>query len=247
MSESAEQEPRQSAQPSPDPAQQPTTSFSSHKRHSTIDPLKAASISRPPVNIPPSTFVDSSTLATLRGTHQLSLGQGSLVHPRVAINTEQAPVTIGHRTVISSKCSIGNAASPSTSEDSPSEPQPRNIDIGDCVHIHPGVQIYSGTTIASYALLEPNVVLSAGCSVREHAKICANTSLPPGCVVPPWTVVWGDGGQFRRRRRIPDEAGHMGLEETSRIYALDREREAGTTLLRASAKQVMSSGSRSKR
>ncbi|KKK17334.1 hypothetical protein ARAM_007755, partial [Aspergillus rambellii] len=167
---------------------------------------------------PTATISDS---AVFQGPHRITIGSGSIIHPRARIYSYDGPVVIGDGCIISEKASVGiapgsgastrgqgrarNAASASASGygegggGGGGELPIRisaNVTIGPVATVHPGVQIHSATVVDALAIVHRRVCIGA------HAKICARCEVPTNTKVPEWAVVWGIGAGFGIRRKI---------------------------------------------
>jgi len=189
---------------------------------------KPASGGLPSVNISPHCHLDPASY--VKGTHQLTLEAGVLVHPRSKLFTELGSITIKEGSIVSERCTIGTSTPHDLTmqhqRQAPGQPE-LPITIGRSVYIHPNVKVQSPCTIADFVILEPGVAVSPHCVINSHAKICAGVALPAGTVIPSWTVVYGTDGRMRRRR-------HKDASEDSRLDGMARERSAAVQLLKMS-------------
>lgn len=199
----------------------------------TTSTTTSSSSSKPPVNLQPTTHLDPG--AYVRGSHPITFGNNTLIHPRAQISSTYGPLHIGDNCIISEKCIIGGPLPASSSSSSttasstdtsstnshPSDPSPTTI--RSQVHIHAHASIQHGALVESSSIVEAHATILSGVKVGAHSKICAGVTVDRD--VPEWTVVYGNGDQ--RRRRIEDD-----IAEKGRVLAMDREREATVTILR---------------
>ncbi|KAJ5086975.1 hypothetical protein NUU61_008282 [Penicillium alfredii] len=173
---------------------------------------------------PPKAPVKADATATIadtavfQGTHPVSIGAGTVIHPRARFYAYEGPISIGDGCIISEKAAIGAAPTPPASKptsgfSSPSSPtstsdQPQLssseistrisyfVIIGPLATIHPGAHIHSSAIIETLAAIHRRAEIGA------HTKIAAGCEIADGASVPEWVVVWGSApGQRRKRTR----------------------------------------------
>ena len=209
--------------------------------------------SRPPITLGQNSHLDPGAYA--RGTHAITLGDNTLVHPRAQLIALHGPLSINDNCIISEKCIIGGPV-PNTSTTDPGskaaasasnpptplldqtgdddERDPVKTMIGSNVHMHASSQVHAGATVRDSVLIEPHVTIFANVTIGAHAKICAGVSVDRD--VEEWTVVYGNGDVKRRRKKqvknstIDDDPAD--LVETLRLKAMDKEREGTVALFR---------------
>jgi dynactin-6 len=118
--------------------------MSSSKRQSTM----------PPAPKPPTALSSSLVIAehaSLTGTHLITLGSNTVVHPRTKINSTFAPVTVRNNCIISERSQIGLQSEPAE----------------DQLH---GVVIENGVIIEVGAVVEASMV-GEGSIIEVNAKI----------------------------------------------------------------------------
>ncbi|PYH94726.1 hypothetical protein BO71DRAFT_324844, partial [Aspergillus ellipticus CBS 707.79] len=174
---------------------------------------------RPPITAHPTATISDSTI--FQGTHAISIGAGTIIHPRTRILSHDGPIIIGNGCVISEKSVIGaplpvpshpsnplNKPLPSTSGNSggsgsggvgSSSPIPTRL--SNTVLIGPGAQIHPGSVLHSAVTIDALAVVGRRAVVGAHSKVCAGCEVVPGGNVREWMVVWGVGGGFGQRRR----------------------------------------------
>ncbi|KAL1989938.1 hypothetical protein VTN49DRAFT_7135 [Thermomyces lanuginosus] len=173
---------------------------------------------RPPISAHPTTTIADS--AVLHGTHPVTIGAGTVIHPRARIYSYTGPVQIGDGCIISEKSVIGdeppNPQQPTSLLSRSSSPSRQGQDekdviltrISSSVSIAPQCTIRSGATVRSAAVLEPLVTVNRYAVVGTHAKLCAACVVPERAVVEDWSVIWSMGGnmgcgkRMRNRKRI---------------------------------------------
>ena len=103
---------------------------------------------------PPTSLASSLTIAehaSLTGTHLITLGSNTVVHPRAKFSSAHAPIAVGSNCIICERSSIGFQ-----SEASPNERQ--------------GVVIQNGVVIEVGAVVEAKTV-GEGTVIEVQAKI----------------------------------------------------------------------------
>lgn len=118
--------------------------MSSSKRASTM-PLAP----KPPTSLASSLIIADN--ASLTGTHLITLGSNSVVHPRARLSSVYAPITIGSNCILSERCSIGYQSAPLENK-------------GDGVVIENGVIVEVGATIEAEKVGE-------GCLIEVNARV----------------------------------------------------------------------------
>lgn len=159
---------------------------------------------------PPSSTSSSSLLlragcvvcseATLDSTFPLTIGAGSIVHPKACIQATHGPVSIGAGCILEEwavvRCTAAN---------------PQGISVGDCSLIRVG------------AVIEGNV--GEGCVIECRAQVGPQASVPPGCVIGPTivlsdcsdmqsnTILYGSAAALNQTRRRREEQMQANMEE----------------------------------
>ncbi|RMZ74720.1 hypothetical protein DV737_g5807, partial [Chaetothyriales sp. CBS 132003] len=196
--------------------------------------------SKPAVILPSSSHLDPG--AYVRGSHTITLGNHTLVHPRAHLLSTYVPLMIGDGCIISEKAVVGGplpqvssapgqeavVESPSHGERGEDGAKKATV-IEDRVRVEPHAQIHHSATVLEGAIIEAQATILPGAVVGRHAKICAGVTIREGMTVAEGAVVWGNGEQIRRR------AGEAGQAEKRRLQAMDREREVTMVILRTAA------------
>jgi dynactin-6 len=127
----------------------------------------------PPPPKPPTKL--SSTLiiadsAQLIGTHLITIGSNSVIHPRAKLNSSNAPITIGNSCIISERCQIG-------------------IQTGDEDGEEEGVRLDNGIVVEVGAVIEARRI-GEGCLIEVNARIGRGAVLGKVCVFSSVEGVW---------------------------------------------------------
>ncbi|KAF9885207.1 hypothetical protein FE257_000658 [Aspergillus nanangensis] len=234
-------DPRQSQHLKPPPAHYSRSSSQSSSASPSPSPSPTP---RAPVTIHPTATIADT--AIFHGTHPISIGAGTIVHPRARIYSYEGPVIIGENCIISEKVSIGAPPPSPSSAPSPSSPSDGiPIRISSAVTVGPSASILPGAHIHSAVVVEALACIRRRVSIGAHAKVCAGCEIAEQTVLKEWVVVWGKGEGFGQRRRIRAKGvvssptstaqGLQSLEgrvvEEARLMALKREREALSRLV----------------
>ncbi|KAI1610540.1 trimeric LpxA-like protein [Exophiala viscosa] len=203
---------------------------------------QSTSSSRPPVSLGQTTHLDPG--AYVRGSHAITLGEHSLVHPRAHLVAIHGPISIGDGCIISEKCVIGGPVQGSASPGLPQSPEtehnesdPSKTTIGANVYIQANAQIHAGATIQDAVLIEAHAVVLLGVTVGSHAKVCAGVTLERD--LEDWAVVYGHGDVKRSRKPSADAGAEQAdLVETVRLKAMDKEREGTAAILKLASRMA---------
>ncbi|CAG7916159.1 unnamed protein product [Penicillium olsonii] len=218
---------------------------------------------KPPTNThrssssgPPKAPVKADSTATIadnvvfQGPYPVTIGAGTVIHPRAKFYTYEGPIIVGDGCIISEKAVIGSQPPPSSRSSSPlptrdGEPTPKEsttrisyfVTIGPSSTIEPGVHIHSSATIEALAIIR------RGVDIGSHAKVCSSCEITGR--VQEWCVVWGSGPGMRRKRTrgakplspavldaariaqtpLPAPAPAGKVIEDARLMVLQKERE----------------------
>ncbi|KAL4821915.1 trimeric LpxA-like protein [Aspergillus spinulosporus] len=206
--------------------------------------------------IPAKTTADPSAVIAEQtyfcGPYSISIGRGTVIHPRVRICATEGPVRIGDGCIISEKSVIGTypppaAAADSTSSDSGGSGEEKSIVISNNVIIGLQAVVHPGARVHSFAVVDSQAVIGRGVDVGGHAKVCARCEIFPGAKVKEWSVVWGGGKGVGLKTRVkvqkkvvsPFAFGEKGFEgvlegkaiEDARLVTVKRERDALSRLI----------------
>ncbi|ORY12834.1 trimeric LpxA-like protein [Clohesyomyces aquaticus] len=155
-----------------------TLGSSSSKRQSTALPK------------PSSIFLDPSVLiaqhAQLTGTHPITVGPNTVLHPHCKISSAHAPVVMWEGVVVYERARVG-VENPRVMRTDTSR--------GDGVVLGKNVVIETGCVIEASEIGEGSVIevganIGVGCVIGEFCTISASTLLPPNTHIPDFTVVY---------------------------------------------------------
>ncbi|OJJ49129.1 hypothetical protein ASPZODRAFT_150068 [Penicilliopsis zonata CBS 506.65] len=233
-----------------------------HHHHQQRVSSSSSATPRPPLTVHASATVADTVV--FQGTHPISIGAGTVIHPRAKLYSYDGPLSIGEGCIIGEKSSIGASPTPTSTTTTPTTPTTTSgsseapsivkTRISNAVTIAPLAIVFPGAYIHSAAIVESSATIHRGASVGSHSKICGGCHVPPNGNIPDWTVVWGVGsnsGQRRRKRTTgkivpsavvaagsvtPQQQGVEGrLIEDARLVVLQRERETLVHMIGGSA------------
>ncbi|KAJ5544608.1 hypothetical protein N7461_006912 [Penicillium sp. DV-2018c] len=182
------------------------SSSSTHSSGPPKAPLKAD---------PTATIADT---AVFQGKHPVTIGAGTIIHPRARFYTYEGPITISDSCIISEKAVIGTPPPPKPSSSSssrsvsPSRSSPTPIPdpteprretstrISYFVTVGPSALIESGANVHSSATIESLAIVRRGADIGAHSKVCSRCEIAVGGSVAEWVVVYGQGPGMRRKR-----------------------------------------------
>ncbi|KAJ5454714.1 uncharacterized protein N7458_005670 [Penicillium daleae] len=180
----------------PPPAQHRSSSSS----HTPTGPPKA------PLKADPSATIADT--AVFQGTYPVTIGAGTVIHPRARFYAFEGPISVGDGCIISEKAIIGAAPgtlastrpSPSSSTGpSPTGPSPASSStdlslsspqiqgqpqdlatrISYFVTIGPHSTVLPGANVHSSATIESLVTINRYADIGAHSKICSGCQIPP--------------------------------------------------------------------
>lgn len=183
--------------------------------------------------------------AVFQGTYPVTIGAGTIIHPRAKFYAYEGPIYVSDGCIISEKVVIGAAPTSSSSKSTPTHAQETATRLSYFVTIGPQSTIHPGAHIHSSATVEALVTISRNANIASHAKVCSGCVIPPRGSVDEWVVVWGSGiGQRRKRAReartpgpavvvaaqvaqapVPSVAPEGKVIEDARLMVLQKERE----------------------
>ena len=200
---------------------------------------------RPPTTGPPKAPLKADATATIadtavfQGTYPVTIGAGTIIHPRARFYAYEGPVVIGDGCIISEKAVIGAQPTQSTGSKEIATRLSYFVTVGPSSTIHPGAHIHSSATIEALATIHRYA------DIGSHSKICSGCEVPANGKVGEWVVVWGSGlGQRRKRAQeakgpgpavvvaaqvaqvpVPGPAPKGEVIEDARLMVLQKERE----------------------
>ncbi|CCJ30895.1 unnamed protein product [Pneumocystis jirovecii] len=117
----------------------------------------------------------------IEGKFPIKIGSGSVIHPKVLIDSSFGPVFIGKKCIIEENCTI-------------KAPDEQGICINDTciIEFRSFVEVSS---IGSGTRISAGCFLSTGCHLGEDCKIMPKTRFEKKTSLPDGTVVYADGQQ----------------------------------------------------
>ncbi|KAF4201327.1 hypothetical protein CNMCM8927_001699 [Aspergillus lentulus] len=230
------------SQPRPDTHLKPPNP---HQRTSPSSSTSPSPTPRAPVAAHNTAIVAESVI--FQGTHPISVGAGTVIHPRARIYSYDGPIIIGEGCIISEKSTIGIPPStPPSLPPAPKEVVPTRISNG--VTIGPLVTVFPGAHIHSFVTVEALAIINRRVSLGAHSKVCSGCEVAANTVIKDWTVVWGSGaGSCQRRKRATGKTSSSvaagqdvsaldaKVVEDARLIVLQKEREVVARLIGSSA------------
>lgn len=197
---------------------------------------------RAPVSVHSTTTV--SETATFHGIYPITIGSGTVIHPRARLYSFEGPIQIGDGCIIGEKTLIGdNEPNSSSSTDASGGILTR---ISSSVVIGPQSTIRTGSYIRSAAVVDSLAIINRNATIGSHTKICSSCEIAEGATVEDWIVIWATAtgvGQRKRRRFVgpaAEEQGHSHRPnakrvEDARLLVLHKEREGLAKMISLSA------------
>ncbi|KAF2431639.1 hypothetical protein EJ08DRAFT_171969 [Tothia fuscella] len=197
---------------STDPPKPPsTTARPSSKRISTVPTPP-----KPPTSIHPTAIIANHAL--LIGTHLITIGAHTVIHPYARIISTEGPVTIGDGCVIWEKATVGMMGGDSSSDGDEGVLETKlddNVVIESCATVGMGAVLGDGCVVEGFGVVEGGATLGRRCQVQAFARVKAKE------VLTEHTIVLGDG---RRRVSKGCEGVERGREVAHEKMVRDFER-----------------------
>jgi carbonic anhydrase/acetyltransferase-like protein (isoleucine patch superfamily) len=148
---------------------------------------------------PTATIADT---AVFQGTYPVTIGAGTIIHPRARFYAYEGPIYVGDGCIISEKATIGAQPSRSSENKETATRLSYFVTIGPSSTVHPGAHIHSSATIEALATINRDA------EIGSHSKICSGCEVPEKGRIDEWVVIYGSGlGQRRKRAREAKEPG----------------------------------------
>ncbi|KAG0648724.1 Dynactin subunit 6 [Hyphodiscus hymeniophilus] len=152
--------------------------MSSSKRASTMPAAP-----KPPTSLS-STLVIADN-AALTGTHLITLGSNTVVHPRTKLSSAFAPIKIGSSCIISERSAIGL-------QSAPAEDEKDGVVFENGVIVEVGA-VVEAKRIGEGSVIEVNAKIGKGVVIGKHCKIGSMCEVADGEVIPDFTVIYSNG------------------------------------------------------
>ncbi|CZS98919.1 hypothetical protein WAI453_008473 [Rhynchosporium graminicola] len=165
---------------------------------------------KPPTKLSSSLVIAEQ--AALTGTHLITLGSNTVIHPRTKLNSGYAPITVGSTCIISERSQIGLQSDP-----------PEDEEYG--VVIENGVVVEVGATVEARRIGEGSVVevnarIGKGAVLGKHCKIGPLCEVGEGEVLPDFTVIYGNGMRKLDTSGAEDLKLKMGVKQVEVLRRL---------------------------
>ncbi|KAJ5482975.1 hypothetical protein N7539_006421 [Penicillium diatomitis] len=185
----------------------PSLQHRSSSSHTSTGPPKA------PLKVDPSATIADT--AVFQGTYPVTIGAGTIVHPRAKFYSFEGPISIGDGCIISEKAVIGAAPGTSSSSSTSSRPSPSSstrpsptsssMDLAPSSSLSRGHDSNSTTTpttrISYFVTIGPHSTILPGANIHSaatieslvtinrHADVGAHSKICSGCQVPVHGIV----------------------------------------------------------
>ncbi|KAF7846216.1 hypothetical protein BT93_L4828 [Corymbia citriodora subsp. variegata] len=144
---------------------------------------------RPPCYIHPKAII--SEKASITGTHPVTIGENSVIHPYARLSSAVGAVTIGKNCIIADRATVGLV------DESADHGQLRTVavELEDSVTVESNATVEAelvgtGSVIEVYATLRPGTVIGQ----PQFCKISARCEAR-GTKLPDYTIIFGEGQQ----------------------------------------------------
>jgi dynactin-6 len=124
---------------------------------------------KPPFSCAPNIVIAEN--ASLTGTHPISVGPQSVIHPRTKLNSTYAPITIGSSCIISERSMIGL-------QSAPSDYQTKGVVIGNGVVVEVGA-VVEAMEVGEGCVIEVNARVGKGAVIGKVLLILFDQEI--GC------------------------------------------------------------------
>ncbi|KJF60128.1 transferase hexapeptide domain-containing protein [Coccidioides immitis RS] len=131
------------------------------------------SIPRPPLSVHPNATISETVY--FQGKHPISIGAGTVIHPRARLLSFEGPISVGEGCIIGEKSVVGNPQAPQSASEhssgSATSPTPAVTIIENSVLIAPLSTVSSGSHIHSAATIDASAFLGRHVRIGRHAKL----------------------------------------------------------------------------
>ncbi|KAF4554869.1 Hypothetical protein D9617_3g019380 [Elsinoe fawcettii] len=134
--------------------------------------VSAPPISKPPCKIDPTATI--SDKAILVGSHPITIGARTVLHPFAKVDSTNGPVSLGTFCIVSERAAIGPGSQVASGS---------SVAIEDHVNIETGAVIESNSIgkcsiVGAYAQLDANTQLGKFCKIAPKCTLSRGTALP---------------------------------------------------------------------
>jgi len=126
-----------------------------------------------------------SDSASLTGSHQVTIGANTIVHPRSKLSSAYGPVRVGSSCIISERSTIGL---PTELLDHSKD----GVTLEDGVVVEVGA-VVEARIVGEGSLIEINAKIGRNAVLGKHCRIGPLCEVAEGETLPDFTVVFGDG------------------------------------------------------
>ena len=193
----------------------------------------ASTAPKPPTSLSPSTVIADA--AVLIGTHRITLGPNTIIHPRAKLNSTHGPITLGEGCIVCERAAVG--LSTAGKDDSDGVVLGKNVVI-EATAVVEAAEIGEGSIIEVGAQVGRGAMIGKVCSSfssrrscldfkhqgtqahdEQHCKITPLSIIAPGETLHDFTVVYGIN---ERRTEQPGLEGLRAKAHEKQIELLKR-------------------------
>ena len=116
---------------------------------------------------PPTSFASTLVIgdnASLTGTHLITLGSNTVVHPRTKLNSTFAPIKVGSSCIISERSLIGL-------QSEPAEDEREGVVVANGVIVEVGA-VVEAKRIGEGCVIEVNAKIGKGAVIGKVGRLC---------------------------------------------------------------------------
>ncbi|KAI9806614.1 MAG: hypothetical protein M1825_006071 [Sarcosagium campestre] len=155
---------------------------------------------RPPTTIARNAIIADA--ASMVGTHRITIGESTVLHPRSKLLSHHSTVTLGASCIICERSIVGLSSPGADGDDEAA------VVLKDCVTVDVGA-VVEASSIGEGTFIEVNAKIGRGAVIGKHCKISPLCEVAAGEVIPDYTVIYGTGQ--RRIDRSDVDRARIGL------------------------------------
>ena len=179
----------------------PSTTTSSF-RHPNLTP-------QPPVSVSSRSAI--ADVATLIGTHKITIAPLAVLQPRARLISTYEPIHVGEGCIIGEKATVGVLSKPTAT--SPNDNG--GVTLSKHVTINLGATV-EARFVGEGSTIEAGATIGRDSVIGKYCKVVHLSVLPPGTVLPDYTVVYGNN-QWRREKGTLEELRKKTQEKRGKV------------------------------